>query len=302
MGNASESLEEFYRRKFDWIPENIRNEIGHFNLFRVEPVVTGQSKPVPYTRRDYYKIMITEGESRVLYADQVVQVKGFSLTFSNPQIPYKFDNLEGIKGGVYCIFNKEFFSQFGSINQYPVFQPGSSHIFELTKEQARQVFEIYEKMFREISSDYIYRYDVLRNLVFELIHFAMRTEPSAQFKKGQIDANQRIAMMFMELLERQFPIDETHRKVQIRTASDFACQLAVHVNHLNRAVKTITHKTTTQIIAERVLQESKTVLRQNNWSVSEVSEALGFSEVTHFNNFFRKHTEMSPSKFRACSV
>jgi AraC family transcriptional regulator, transcriptional activator of pobA len=302
MENISESLEEFYRRKFDWIPENLRNEIGHFNLFRVEPVSGGQGKPGPYTKRDYYKIMITEGESTVLYADQVVQVKGFSLTFSNPQIPYKFHNLEGLKGGVYCIFNREFFSHYGNINQYPVFQPGSSHIFELTNEQATQVFGIYDKMLNEISSDYIYKYDVLRNLVFELIHFAMKTEPSAQFKKGLIDANQRIAMMFMELLERQFPIDETHRKIQIRTASDFASQLAVHVNHLNRAVKTITRKTTTQIIAERVLQESKTVLRQNGWSVSEVSEALGFSEVTHFNNFFKKHTEMSPSKFRTAAV
>jgi YesN/AraC family two-component response regulator len=25
---------------------------------------------------------------------------------------------------------------------------------------------------------------------------------------------------------------------------------------------------------------------------------LGFNEVTHFNNFFKKHTATSPSKFR----
>ncbi|MFM9949358.1 MAG: hypothetical protein ACKV1O_15580 [Saprospiraceae bacterium] len=28
-----ESLEDFYKRKFDWMPDNIRNEIGHFNVF-----------------------------------------------------------------------------------------------------------------------------------------------------------------------------------------------------------------------------------------------------------------------------
>lgn len=27
-----ETIEEFYQRKFDWIPDNIRNEIGHFNV------------------------------------------------------------------------------------------------------------------------------------------------------------------------------------------------------------------------------------------------------------------------------
>jgi AraC-like DNA-binding protein len=25
---------------------------------------------------------------------------------------------------------------------------------------------------------------------------------------------------------------------------------------------------------------------------------LGFTEVTHFNNFFKKHVELSPLKFR----
>jgi len=35
MGKV-ESIEEFYKRKFDWMPDNIRNEIGHFNVFNEE--------------------------------------------------------------------------------------------------------------------------------------------------------------------------------------------------------------------------------------------------------------------------
>ncbi len=104
--------------------------------------------------------------------------------------------------------------------------------------------------------------------------------------------------MFLELPERQFPIDENHPKVGLRAASDFASQLNIHVNHLNRAVKAITDKTTTQIIGERILQEAKIMLRHSNWNVSEISDALGFAEVTHFNNFFKKHVGQSPLKFR----
>jgi len=299
MDNSTESLEEFYKRKFEWIPENLRNEIGHFNLFKIEPLNGGKPKPVPYKKRDYFKIMFTEGESKVLYADQVVDVKGYALTFSNPQIPYKWDCLDGIKRGVYCIFNQEFFTQFGNINQYSVFQPGSSHIFELDQEQAKQVLQIYERMFEEITSDYIHKYDVLRTLVFELIHFAMKTEPSAQYRKGQMDANQRISMLFMELLERQFPIDESHDKIELRSASEYAEKLAVHVNHLNRAVKATTGKTTSQLIAERVVRESKILLKQSIWNVSEIAYSLGFNEVTHFNNFFKKHIGTSPTKFKS---
>lgn len=293
-----ESLEEFYKRKFDWIPENIKNEIGHFNVFKHEPIEAGKTKPIAYKRRDFYKIMLVIGDINMSYADKVVAVKKQALFFSNPQIPYKCENLEKIKDGFFCIFNQHFFHKFGDLNQYSVFQPTGNHVFEISDEQVEQITIIYQKMFNEIASDYIHKYDVLRSLVFELLHFAMKMQPFAQLDKQPTNAAQRISTIFLELLERQFPIDENHTAVQLRTASDFAQQLNIHVNHLNRAVKEITEKTTTQIIAERILQESKILLKYSNWNVAEVAYALGFNEVTHFNNFFKKHTTTSPSKFR----
>jgi AraC family transcriptional regulator, transcriptional activator of pobA len=293
-----ESLEEFYKRKFDWIPDNIRNEIGHFNVFQHEPIEVGKSKPIPYKRRDFYKIMLVVGNIDMSYADKVVSIKKQAIFFSNPQIPYKCEHLERIKTGFYCIFNQHFFHKFGDLNQYSVFQPNGNHVFELSDEQVEQVGLIYKRMFEEINSDYLHKYDVLRNLVFELLHFAMKMQPATNFNQHPINASQRISTLFFELLERQFPIDENHPSVNLRSASDFANQLNVHVNHLNRAVKETTQKTTSQIIGERILQESKILLKHSNWNVSEIAYALGFTEVTHFNNFFKKQTLITPSQFR----
>jgi AraC family transcriptional activator of pobA len=294
----TESLEEFYKGKFDWMPDNLRNEIGHFNVFKLEPFVGEKSKPIPYKRRDFYKIMFVVGHSKVHYAYKVLEVQKQALSFSNPQIPYKWEHLDAIRSGFFCIFNSHFFHQFGNLNQYSVFQPNGNPIFELSDAEANHVKGIFERMFEEINSDYAYKYDVLRNLVFELLHFAMKMQSSSTFDKKPVNASQRITTLFLELLERQFPIDDNHQKVNLRTASDFANQLNVHVNHLNRAVKEITNKTTTQLIAQRVLQESKILLKHSSWSVAEIAYALGFTEVTHFNNFFKKHTENSPLKFR----
>ena len=74
--------------------------------------------------------------------------------------------------------------------------------------------------------------------------------------------------------------------MHLRSPSDFARHLNLHVNHLNRAVKETTEKTTSQIIAERILRESKILLKHSSWNVSEIAYALGFSEPTHFNNIF----------------
>jgi AraC family transcriptional activator of pobA len=296
--DSVESLEDFYKRKFQWLPEEVRKELGHFNMFNLEPIEEGKPTTIPYRRRDFYKIMLVKGNSRVHYADNVVEVQKQALSFSNPQIPYKWEHLDWIREGVYCIFNPSFFHQYGQLQHYEVFQPHGSHIFELSDEQTKQVSAVFDRMQSEFNSDYKYKYDLIRNLIFELLHFGLKLQPSSQVDLQPINASQRISMLFMELLERQFPIDESHQSVSLRSASDFANQLNVHVNHLNRAVKEISQKTTSQLIAERVLQEAKILLKHSAWSVSEVAYALGFTEATHFNNFFKKHTQLSPSLFR----
>jgi AraC-like DNA-binding protein len=293
-----ESVEEFYRRKVSWIPDNLRYEIGHFNVFRVEPVAQGNLRTVPYKRRDFFKITLVVGNNKVLYADKVVQVQKQALMFSNPQIPYSWEDLNKIESGYFCIFNQHFFHQYGDLNQYSIYQPDGEHLFELSDEQLPKIQAIFERMFEEITSDYVHKYDVLRNLVFELLHFAMKMQPNSKLEKQPANASQRISTLFLELLERQFPIEENHPKVSQRTASDFAKQLNIHVNHLNRAVKETTAKTTSQLIAERLLQEAKILLKHSQWNVSEIAYALGFGEVTHFNNFFKKLVGTSPGKFR----
>ncbi|MDE0558484.1 helix-turn-helix transcriptional regulator [Algoriphagus sp. NF] len=297
MDNA-ESLREFYERKFNWIPENLAAEIGHFNIFRLEPYLEGKMKTVPYRRRDFYKIMLVKGPGTVHYADRINEVKKQALSFSNPLVPYKWDNLAPDTQGIYCIFNPHFFMNFGQIQQYEVFQPSGNHIFELMDKEVEAVELIFEKMEAEFSSEYKYKYDAIRALILELIHFGMKLQPAEIQQTQHGNASLRIASIFLELLERQFPIDETHQTIGIRSPSDFADQLNVHVNHLNRAVKEMTGKTTSQLIADRVLQESKILLKQSNWNVSEIAYGLGFNEVTHFNNFFKKHVNLSPTQFR----
>lgn len=292
-----ESLEEFYKRKFSWLPENIRNDIGHFNMFDLEPNSHGKQTTLPYRRRDFYKIMLVKGHGTVYYADQVIEVKKQALSFSNPFIPYKWEHHEELKGQ-YCIFNQHFMHNFGNISQYEIFQPSGNHIFELTDEQVLEIETFFKKMENDFKSDYKYKYDSIRSQILELIHYGMKLQPNILTDRQPFNASHRISAMFTELLERQFPIEDNHPRLQVRSASDFAEQLNVHVNHLNRAVKEITGKTTTQVIADRVIQEAKVLLKHSQWNVGEIAFALGFAEVPHFNNFFKKHVGTSPLKFR----
>lgn len=294
----TQSIEEFYKAKLDWVPDSIRKEIGHFNVFKLDDFAGMHPKPVPYSRKDYYKISLIIGRNKIHYADKEIEIKKQALLFANPQIPYNWASLDDEQSGFFCVFTPAFFHHFGNLRNYEVFQPNGTPIFEISDEQAERARQVFIRMFEEIGSDYQHKYDALRNLVFDLLHQTNKMQPAKKMEKQEINASHRISILFLELLERQFPIEDARQRVHFRSASDFANQLSVHVNHLSRALKETTQKTTSQLIAERLLQEAKILLSQTDWSVSEIAFALGFTEVTHFNNFFKKHLDLNPTQFR----
>lgn len=293
-----ETLEQFYKHKFSHMPEGVQQDSSHFNVFDIAET-SRPGRPAPYLRRDFYKIMLIKGDSVFHYADKSLEVKGVALMFFNPEVPYKFERRSDDTSGYFCIFKEGFFSDHlrSSLKNLPVFALDARAAYLLDDDHEKLIRDIFVKMRQEITSDYAFKYDLIRSYVTELIHQAMKLQPSAQLYQ-QTDANARITAVFRDLLERQFPIDSHTQQFKLRSATDFAQQLNVHVNHLNRAIKTTTGKTTTMLIMERLLNEAKALLAHTDWNVAEIGYCLGFDEAANFNHFFKKHTATTPSAYR----
>ncbi|MDB4919014.1 AraC family transcriptional regulator [Mucilaginibacter sp.] len=297
------SLEEFYQQTSTLIPDGINKEIGHFNVFKVDDIIAKYKKKpaMPYNRRAYYKISVISGRNKAEYADKEINIEKNALLFATPKIPYNWVPQDDNQFGYFCIFTHDFLIQNKSgvvLDELPIFQPGGYPIFQLTDEESEEITLIFKKMYKEISSDYAYKYDLLRNYVLELIHYGQKLQPATSLYPLHT-ASARVSSLFIELLERQFPIESPHQKLSLRTAKDYAERLAVHVNHLNKVLKENTGKTTTAIISSRIIQEAKILLKQTDWNISEIAYSLGFEEVAHFSNFFRKQTTLAPVAFRS---
>jgi AraC family transcriptional activator of pobA len=304
------SLEEFYAafataveaEPSTLLPPDIQKEIGHFNIFNVADLLRpGREKPpMPYNRRAYYKISLIRGHSRAEYADKVMEIEQQALLFATPKVPYHYLPQGPTQEGYFCIFTDEFLLPAKSgvvLDELPIFRAGGYPVFAVTQEEGAELDAVFRKMTREINSNYAYKYDLLRTYVLELLHFGQKLQPATALYPTQ-NASARVASLFGELLERQFPLETPQQRLQLRTAADYADRLAVHVNHLNKVLKEQTGRTTTEIIGGRVMQEAKILLKQTNWSVSEIATSLGFGEVAHFSNFFKRHTTQSPAAFR----
>jgi AraC-like DNA-binding protein len=90
--------------------------------------------------------------------------------------------------------------------------------------------------------------------------------------------------------------------IRMRYPSDFAEALLIHVNHLNRILKGVTGKTTSELIAERLAEQSCLLLSHSHYTCSEISFMLGFGELPHFINFFKRKRGMTPNAYRRISL
>ncbi len=304
------TLKDFYTDIFGennaemnkFLENNHNQNIGHFNIFDIETLqnVAPEKFIMPYNRRAYYKISLIKGKNKVEYADRMIDIDKSAILFATPKIPYRYISQDQAQSGCFCVFDKDFITKANSgliIDEVPIFNPNSDFVYQITPPQTAEFEFIFAKMQKEIHSEYIFKYDLLRNYVIELIHLGQKLKPITP-SGNSINASTRIFTLFIELLERQFPISSPTQILHLKTAKMYADILKVHTNHLNKILKEITGKTTSEIIAKRIAQEGKELLTHTTWNVSEIAFSLGFEEVAHFSNFFKKQTNVSPLHYR----
>ncbi|SFW17788.1 Helix-turn-helix domain-containing protein [Sinomicrobium oceani] len=268
-----------------------------FNVFQIEK--DGNATKV-YSRKDFYKICLTTGKSRIHYADRSFDAEATILFFGNPNIPYSWETLSTRYVGYTILFSEDFYTSgkhSETLQKSPLFKMGGTPILEISEDQRLFLNSIFQKMIEEQQSDYEHKDDLIRNYIDLILHESLKLKPSENYNQDKNGA-ERLTNVFMELLERQFPVESSDRPLQLRTAKDYAKDLSVHVNYLNRAVKEVTGKTTTTHISERIISEAKAILQNTDWNVSEIAYALGFEYPTYFNNFFKRQTGVSPSSIR----
>lgn len=272
-----------------------------FNVWQIE---SDSNATKIYSRKDFYKICLTTGKSIIHYADRSFEAQGTVLFFGNPHVPYSWETLSTTYAGYTCLFSEDFLKlseRSESLQQSPLFKIGGTPILKITEAQRKFLNTIFLKMMEEQQTDYTYRDDLIRNYINLIIHEALKLQPSENFDQHK-NALTRITSVFLELLERQFPVENSERPLALRTAQDYANSLAIHVNYLNRAVKETTGRSTTAHISARIASEAKALLQHTDWNVADIAYALGFEYNTYFNNFFKKMTGTNPTAFRDALV
>ncbi len=150
----------------------------------------------------------------------------------------------------------------------------------------------------EFADNSEYKHEIIRGILKLIIYNTLKIQ-AAKFPHQKAQKSERLVNAFMDLLNNQFPIDSPKNSIQLKTPNDFALKLHTHVNHLNHCLKEATGKSTSELIADKLVNEAIDLLQNSDWNITEIGNSLGFSYPQYFNLFFKKHTGKSPRLFRA---
>ena len=293
---ANQSLDHPAVLSTAWSPPAV--QAGRVNLYDRALL---RNNVLRFNRRDFFKISLLTGRGRIDYANRSVLIDRPALVFTNPLVPYAWEALSQEQGGYLCLFAEDFLlgaNHTASLQKSSLFRLDSNPVFFLNETQYADLRYLFRQMLRELDAGYVHKQDVLRSYVHIILHEALKMQPQVPVYQPAPGAG-RVVALFFDLLERQFPLDSPDHALRLRAASDFAACLSVHVNHLNRAVRQLTGTTTTAHIAARLVLEAKALLQHTSWNTAEIAYGLGFEHPTNFNNFFKKHTGLTPSALRA---
>lgn len=99
-----------------------------------------------------------------------------------------------------------------------------------------------------------------------------------------------IFFQFIQLLELNYK--------QEHSSVFYAENLNITTNYLNKIIKYFTNITSKKYIENFIITESKILLLNSNLTVSEISDSLGFQNVSNFCMFFKNHTQTTPTNYR----
>lgn len=297
--NRHESLPRFFARH----GQPVRDM--PFGVYRREEFGC-DAVPLPSGRRDFYKIsLVLKGTGQLIMADRTVDLSDNALVFSNPLVPYTWYPASPEQTGYFSLFTEDFVGPGlpgeGKLSDLLLFRIGGQPVYFLDEGTAQYLGSLFEAMLREAAASYAGKYDLLQHYVHILLHEALKLQPPRHVEPPD-GATGRIARLFFALLEKQFPVDGPYRPIRLRRPRDYAAQLHLHTNSLNRALVAYSGRPTTVWITQRLVQEAKTLLLHSDWDIARIAYLLGFEHPSNFIAFFRRQTSLTPGQFRKLAV
>ncbi|AAK79419.1 AraC-like DNA-binding protein/mannose-6-phosphate isomerase-like protein (cupin superfamily) [Clostridium acetobutylicum] len=156
-----------------------------------------------------------------------------------------------------------------------------------------QILECIKTILKEYSSKNIgYELAVKAN-IYQLIVYLLRGYVDKILNENEFEERKRILNKFQcvfRLIEEKY--------TEKLTLNELADCVNFSTHHFCRTFKQMTGKTTTDYINGIRLYKSTNYLKQTDLNITEIAIKCGFDNNNYFSRLFKKHYDMTPTKYR----
>lgn len=149
---------------------------------------------------------------------------------------------------------------------------------------------LFQTLQQEYHSDNDAREMMIHSLLSGLMVWLNRQAAPQPGASGKVERKRAAIRCFNQLVEKHY---REHYPL-----AHYARQIGVSSVHLNTLCREFHGCSALSVLHQRLLLEAKRTLLYTSMTVSQISDALGFSDATYFSRFFRRSTGISPRGFR----
>jgi AraC family transcriptional regulator, transcriptional activator of pobA len=164
-----------------------------------------------------------------------------------------------------------------------VFRQDIQHVISLQNAD----FDFFHQIFQQIQ-EYEKSQKVVAALALAMIErlesLTIVTQPHKTSRKEQI------SKAFCSMVNAQY--------LEKKDVAHYADQLNISPKYLNEAVKESTGKAPKVIIEQLVMQEAKSLLKQTQMNIKEISYWLGYDDPSYFTKVFKGAEGILPNEYR----
>lgn len=246
-------------------------------------------------KHNFYAVFLFTQGSGIHEIDfQKYDVKPGSVFFLYPGQTHSWELSDDADG---CLFfhTEDFYEMTyvsNSIKDFPFFQSNySDKCIYLNKEQSLVIENFFKHILKEYTADEWKKRQLILSFITQVYIYLNRyLEKNTEINTSHFRHYQAIFSKFEKLVDKHFK--------KIKLASEYADLLNITQKHLNRIVKSITNKTTTEIITDRIILEAKRQLLYTDLTLTEIALKLGYTDYTYFSRLFKKNVQIKASDFR----
>jgi AraC family transcriptional regulator, transcriptional activator of pobA len=283
--------------------EDELSNFGYNNLAAIQPIdgfelfsSKGVRPHMGPLKSAFYRVSICiKGNVDIQVGLEKFKHKAGGLAFTWPNQVFWKGNISADAFGYYVLFNADFLNELipsaKMAEEFPFLDYNGTPVFYLAPEELQQIEHFVLKMNEELHGNRPGREKAIRMYLYLLLLEAKRSYERQQLHiSTQHNDSAYLVSRYQKLVSQHFLLQ--------RKVADYAQQLAITPNHLNRVVKEVTGKTASDAISDMLAQEAKAVLKYTDASIAEIAYQLNFSEPASFNRFFKKMTGETPLAFR----